>query len=166
MGMYTGFRFSGIVKSFFREYVENCLVIGCEKELYGWEGVWRLSGLMGGFDMPFQKELSKWTLVGRKDFIPFGAMSYMPDHWGEQHSTFDKNNGEWNFICSLKNYENEIGQFIETILPYITEECYLCETLYEEYDDPRKYEFVNGIFKIVKEQSVYTEDKFGMIYPE
>lgn len=41
-----------------------------------------------------------WLMTGRKDFIPFGALSSMPSDWDETPTGID---GEtWKVCCSLK----------------------------------------------------------------
>ena len=82
-----------------------------------------------------------WLAVRRRDFIPFGALSYVmtnDEDWNDQRHDVD-GGGVWHVRCSLKNYENEIGTFRDYVLPYlICEDCILY-TWYEEDDEPRRW---------------------------
>ena len=77
----------------------------------------------------FNETVSTWANVGRCNFIPFGAVCYMPDSWGDWFQTVD--GLTLTFCCSLKNYECEIQTFIDKVLPEIAEDWSL-ESLYEE----------------------------------
>lgn len=59
-----------------------------------------------------------WLKVSRRDFIPFGALSYtsLPDC-----REYNSRTRLFNFRCSIKNYEDEIEQFVETVLPEISD---------------------------------------------
>lgn len=70
---------------------------------------------------------------GRRNQIPFGAVCYMPEDWGDGYAELDGN--QWAICCSLKNYEGEIAIFINLVLPLIAERWDL-ESLYEEDDYP------------------------------
>lgn len=69
----------------------------------------------------------------RSCFIPYGALCYMPDEWGEQFSVVIES--AWSFSCSLKNYDSTIERFIAEVLPLIAVS-WRIETLYEEDDTP------------------------------
>lgn len=92
-------------------------------------------------------DFSGWTAYDRCDFIPFGALCYMPDSFsdsGESYSAYKDR--IWEFACSLKNYESEIQFFIPNVLKVISEEIYRCESLYEEFpypNDPHPFDDVN-----------------------
>ena len=62
MGMYTGFRFKGLIKEEYRNDIEIMLEDGewnnCEHEI-----------------------LKEYSKVNRSSFIPFGSLAYMPDCW-------------------------------------------------------------------------------------
>ena len=55
------------------------------------------------------------------------------------YNGFNKDTGELNFQCSLKNYEGEIQAFLN-IIPNFTEVLYHCEVLYEEWLTGNLYE--------------------------
>lgn len=136
MGMYTGFRFKGIVKKEYKNLIE-CLHNSalCCNEV--WTEVYFCNT-----DIKIEKKILEWSRIGRSDFIPFGRHCYMPASWGEQYSNYDPITGTWKFSCSLKNYENEIETFMTDLLPYLIEDSSLCETLYEEDRNSKKYIFV------------------------
>lgn len=134
MGMYTGLRASVVVKPEWRE----AIALLHRKDRpdarkfdsgYAWERVHEhFPGLPG---------LVEWVKVGRRDFIPFGGLAYMPEDFsdaedGQSFSKFNGETGEWRFCCSLKNYEGEIKTFVETLLARIVERVEYCESLYEE----------------------------------
>lgn len=112
MGMYTGLRGVVILKS-------NSLVTD---ELIASNFIWK--------DVKWSSEaMDQWIEVGRCNFIPNGAVCYMPSEWGEHSNQVEGK--RWSFTCSLKNYEGEIQQFINTVLPEIADDWAL-ESLYEE----------------------------------
>lgn len=135
MGMYTGLRASVVIKPQWRG------AIGLLHESRNtpktsfssgqdWEAVFaQYPDLPGLYD---------WVKVGRRDFIPFGALAYMPEDFsdaedGESFSKYDADSGRWTFCCSLKNYEGEIRQFVEEVLSHIVDSVDYCESLYEEF---------------------------------
>lgn len=77
----------------------------------------------------FDNIMSAWANVGRCRFIPFGAVCYMPDSWGDWFKKVEGNT--LTFCCSLKDYENEIGTFVTKVLPHIAED-WVLESFYEE----------------------------------
>ena len=148
MGMYTGLRVKCVVKPQWREAIAllhsdfDTLVSGDPACDYDDRGSWSIVAEAYP-DMPGVEE---WQFEGRASFIPFGALAYMPDDFyrdvlskEEQHdgsgSVFDFATGEWRFVCSLKNYNQEIPQFAIEVLFPICESVELCESLYEDYDD-------------------------------
>ena len=78
----------------------------------------------------------KWSNFQRCRFIPYGMVCYMPDEWGKSRQELIGNT--LNFACSLKNYGDEIGFFIENVLPVIGESWHL-EKLYEEDSESTFY---------------------------
>lgn len=78
----------------------------------------------------------KWSNLHRCNFIPYGAVCYMPSDWGDSHQELTGN--VLDFACSLKNYEGEIEWFIENVLPVIGEAWHL-QKLYEEDETPTIY---------------------------
>lgn len=122
MGMYTGLRFEAKLKP---------IVADAMRLLYkesGSDGFWGdLSRIIPISD--------RWLSVGRKDFIPFGALSYMPSDWDETPVGIDGKT--WKVCCSLKNYEGEIGIFLSDVLPYLISEPCRTEVLYEEWEESK-----------------------------
>ena len=112
MGMYTGLRGKILLKD------NNLTPILIEKN-FRWIDV---------ANSIYDETISAWANIGRCNFIPNGAVCYMPSDWDEGWSVDGR---VLSFTCSLKNYEDEIGKFIEHVLPQIAEGWNL-EELYEE----------------------------------
>ena len=93
MGMYTGLRFEAKLKPFVADAID--LILSEENQYSMWDA---LAGVI-----PIDR---KWLNVGRKDFIPFGSMSYMPDDWYHRNDIY-RHDQRWFVCCSLKNYEGE-----------------------------------------------------------
>ncbi len=127
VGMYTGFRADVVVRPEYRAAIQTL-----HDDPLRWEAV--ASHVGDGLVKP--PGVAAWARVGRASFIPFGAVCYMPDDWGEQRSEFDPESGRWQFCCSLKNYEDEIATFTRVLLSRIIERVVYCETLYEEDERP------------------------------
>lgn len=133
MGMYTGLRFKVIVKEKYRENLNKILNIPqFETENGEQEFSWiHIPGLPGS---------KYWSQEPRCNFIPWGAVEYMPDRWEmEEHkcgnSSFNKETGEWRAICSLKSYNGEVTKFLTWVLASIVEDVKYVEVLYEEWDE-------------------------------
>jgi len=121
MGTYTGLRGSiRLNQSGVAQNLNKAINEGADSI---WKSVYKNTG------NPIIRE---WCKQGRCDFIPRGAVHYMPDEWGDNH--YSCQDGVFNFTCSLKNYSGEIEFFIENIIPLISEDYYL-ERLFEEYYD-------------------------------
>lgn len=117
MGVYTALKIRCKIKP------EYCPIIEELHKVYSWDRV--------SINFPEYNWLDVWARIYRADFIPFGSMAIYPD-WNEStdtHSTFE--NGEWYFCCSLKNYENEISDFVDLVFLNIVEELYECKMQYE-----------------------------------
>jgi hypothetical protein len=135
MGMYTGLRCHVKVKEEFIPIIQN-VMDRLEDE------TWANTGY--GF-------LDEWSKVDRSSFIPFGALAYMP--WNENDPFWSRSltlDGEWKFQCSLKNYKREIEIFLTEVLPKIIDESYRIEYLYEEWDAPDIYKFIDGNIKLIE----------------
>ena len=91
MGMYTGLRFKAELKPL----VADAMRLVSESDDF-WEALSRI--------IPIS---DRWLNVGRRSFIPFGSVNYMPDDWDEKKSPYPVGN-IWDICCSLKNYEGEI----------------------------------------------------------
>lgn len=132
MGMYTGLRCKVKVKPQWHEAIDQLI----NKQCY-WEDIQVAD--------PFvMKVIDTWTNVGRSSMIPFGGIVYVD--WDENDSDWQRSykDGIWIFQCSLKNYEDEIGQFLKYVLPNIISESYIIESRYEEDEEETKYKFVDG----------------------
>src|SRR4051812_18535044 len=127
--MYTGLRAKCVVKPEFRKAIDT-LHNSEEDEFPCWQEV--------ANKYPQYEFFKEWAAIGRSSFIPFGAMCYMDDSWGESFSEYDPKTGYWNFACSLKNYEGEIEFFLENVLANIVERVYFCEKQYEIDESPTK----------------------------
>jgi len=117
MGMYTGLR--GTIT--FKPDVANVL-----RE----RGDWNWEELAYHLNSDAVKDFAN---KNRCNFIPKGALSYMPSDWDEVVNKWIDDT-TYSFACSLKNYEEEIATFIG-ILPEIADYWEL-EELYEEADCP------------------------------
>lgn len=133
MGMYTGLRVKAYIKPEYHEMIGS--IVGRDVE-------WK------HFDYDFLKTFGN---LSRASFIPFGAMSYMPDDW-ENRNIFHKNAGLWDFACSLKNYENEIEAFLDNVLTKISISA-TAEKLYEEEIESALYEVFDGVLIQTRESS-------------
>lgn len=110
MGNYTGLRGEIMIKPEFHDNFKTSSVVDFE-----WDEI--------------LDENHPYLLDYRKNFIPFGSICYLD--WDDVPVTFE--NGVLAFTCSLKNYNNTIDTFINTVLPIIGDAWYL-EEMYE-YDD-------------------------------
>ncbi len=131
MGMYTGLRAKLIVKPEFRQIISNLNKRTINPDL-DWESLAKLH--------PEIQSLQLWAKVDSRNFIPHGVLCCMPNDFsdsedGEGYSKFDMETGEWEFCCSLKNYENEIWTFNMTIMAEMIEHVVYCQSLYEEHWD-------------------------------
>lgn len=123
MGMYTGLRAKLTIKKEFWPVVKM-LMTGSNR----WDDVAEA--------FPQYPFLREWSEVPRCDFIPFGALSYMP--WSPRAPEWKRSfeDGLWVFQCSLKNYEGEIECFVGTVLPHIVDVLHELYSLYEENEEP------------------------------
>jgi hypothetical protein len=122
MGMYTGLRFEAKLKPIVADSIKLLYREGNS------DGFWiNLSQIIPISD--------RWLMKSRKDFIPFGAISYMPSDWDETPTGIDGQT--WKVCCSLKNYEEEIELFLRDVLPYLISEFCRVEYRYEEWDTSR-----------------------------
>ena len=122
MGMYTGLRFKAKLKPLVAD--SFTMLYGIREGSSFWDNLSRI--------IPIS---DKWLSVGRKDFIPFGALSYMPSDWDETPTGIDGNT--WKVCCSLKNYEGEIEVFLSEVLPHLISEPCRTEVLYEEWEESK-----------------------------
>ena len=122
MGLYTGLRFKAKLKPLVAD--SFTMLYGIREGSSFWDNLSRI--------IPIS---DKWLSVGRKDFIPFGALSYMPSDWDETPTGIDGNT--WKVCCSLKNYEGEIEVFLSEVLPHLISEPCRTEVLYEEWEESK-----------------------------
>ena len=120
MGMYTGLRFRAELKPL----VADAMRLASEGEDF-WETLSRI--------IPIS---DRWLSVGRRSFIPFGAVNSMPDDWSLTEPSYPVEN-TWIVCCSLKNYEGEIECFLREALPYFISEPCRVEYRYEEWETSR-----------------------------
>lgn len=144
MGMYTGLRFKGIVKPEFASMIKDMVVEGVE-----WDDL--------ADAHPEHAFLQEYADYNRADFVPRGALAYMPDSWEEQPWTpaskatdgfdgsFNVTERLWSFQCSLKNYESTIEKFLEVIVPNMIEEAIHIEYYYEEWESSTFFDLKDGI---------------------
>jgi hypothetical protein len=135
MGMYTGLKFEAKLKPIVADAMN--LVYSKESSDGFWGSLSRI--------IPVSDE---WLVTDRRDFIPFGALSYMPSEWDDVPTGIEGDT--WRVCCSLKNYQGEIGQFLAEVLPYLISEPCRAEVLYEEWEEskfediiPKEYEEEN-----------------------
>lgn len=150
MGMYTGFRADVVVRPEWRPAIECLHRTRADnpnglQESKDWEVVAR--------EFPSLPGVEEWAGVWRADFIPFGALAYMPDDWSdapdrESYSHFDVDTGRWRFCCSLKNYDGEIATFTRVLLSRIVERVAYCESQYEGDDAPSAAFTPTQLFRI------------------
>lgn len=115
MGMYTGLRgeitLRPAVAELVREWYDDDIVtdeIAKEFDFNVWEYIGHKTYL---------SEVLDFAKMSRSAFIPNGQVCYMPSDW-EDFSTILKSD-VLVFSCSLKNYNGEIGVFVEKVLPEI-----------------------------------------------
>lgn len=134
MGDYTGLRVDVVLKPEFVPVIEYLM----SKEIWydtdqnsdepRWDAVAR--------KFPQFRFLKDWSLVSRAEFIPFGALAYMP--WGDDDPAWHRRieGDRWVFQCSLKNYSQTIEKFLEDVLHLMVKEVNEVYHLYEENDEP------------------------------
>ena len=126
MGDYTGLRFDAKLNNLGMQIIGKLLYGGNPDP--GRNCDWQYIA-----DLWNQHEwLVEWATKDRSNFIPFGAMSYMPDDWIQEAMLADN---VWHVCCSLKNYNGEIEQFLMTVLPHLIAEPVNAETLYEYWEE-------------------------------
>ncbi|PFS32652.1 hypothetical protein [Bacillus thuringiensis] len=99
--------------------------------------------------------LANFSKLKRSELIPSGISSYMPTGWKigeypneqatdgfERH--FNTVTGFWAFQCCLKNYDKVVEHFLTDVLANIIQSSQHIETKYEEDDESKMFEYVNG----------------------
>ena len=115
--MYTGLRGTVHIKEMYIKNMER--VINGE--------TW-----LGAFGETIESPILRYANMDRSEFIPRGAVCYMPDDWKDYDLSFDTSNGLLTFTCSLKNYNDEIGYFLHMLR--VIADFWNLEELYEESD--------------------------------
>lgn len=146
MGMYTGLRMKGRLKSEAVPIIKLLL-----EPNSSWDKV--LSQLPNSS----QFKIDAWINFSRCNFIPFGAIAYLP--WNEEDPEWKLSlvGNKFTFQCSLKNYENEIEFFLKNVAPNLFESCKHCEVFYEEWSFSSLYELFNNEFVEVRKGSFCQE---------
>lgn len=122
MGMYTGLRGTVIIKEQYRGRMESMI---------NGDGDPSWAKSFGDIDEEF---IQQYIGLDRADFIPHGAVCYMPEFWCDNDGGcgFDENLGIFTFNCSLKNYSDEIGSFLRMLR--VIADNWEIQELYEEND--------------------------------
>ncbi len=124
MGMYTGLRFKATLKPFVAEIMSK---LYDDKDYSDfWGTIARI--------IPISND---WLNKDRRNFIPFGAIAYLPDDWDAESCTAGLKETEWHVCCSLKNYSGEIELFLRDVLPTLISEICQVEYLYEEWSESK-----------------------------
>lgn len=130
MGMYTGLRVDVVLKKEFVKVIEYLMSTECDDD----EDPNMLEPRWGAVARKFPKYgfLKTWRYQDRSDFIPFGALRYMP--WSESDPAWAHRleGNRWVFQCSLKNHNQTIQVFLENVLRRMTEEVNQVYYLFEE----------------------------------
>lgn len=113
MGMYTGLRGTIKVSDEYKPYFDLVFL-----DFKSFEEV----------NLPPKPSTKRFVEDVRNSFIPFGSICYMPDDWVQEVTV--KDNNEYYFCCSLKNYNSTIEKFFDFLNEINAE--YLLEYLYEE----------------------------------
>lgn len=155
MGMYTGLRAKVIIKKEYRDIINQLMNEGKR-----WENLRNAP--------EFVETYSRYS---RANFVPFGALCYMPDSWEKApynqwnegvatqgfEASFNNETGYWSFQCSLKNYDKTIEYFFENVLSEIIENVIHLEYFYEEWENSAFYELIDGaIIKRKKQGNDYS----------
>ena len=135
MGTYTGLKIKAIIHPDFREVMYDTFYNGWESN----EMFHHLAKLRASHFIPF----------GRGG-IPYQWQTD-EDRWANDEPDFscDQDTGYVVFRCGLKNYDNEIETFIETI-PLWAEAVALCEVLCEDWPYSRLYSLLEGKMVLVR----------------
>lgn len=150
MGMYTGIRVDGKLKSEFIDEIKNLFRISEEIHQYNSNrqpyAEYKITNFWDESSDPFLKHFG--ITVGRASFIPFGYIACMPDSWTETKADFPNvvgDDGTWKFQCALKNYEDEIETWMSIVASLIFESCHI-EYLYEEWYGSKQFELIDNKF--------------------
>ena len=124
MGMYTGLRgtivFKDSLKQQIKGYLQNRVCYDTWAEA------------LPSFTHPFLQD-------SRQTFIPYGSICYLD--WDDDLHDYNEESNTLHFSCSLKNYNNTIGKFID-FLPQIADKWNL-ESLYEECEPNESTHYSN-----------------------
>lgn len=143
MGDYTGLRFRVKLTD------QAHMAIKMAEQVYRTEGnmvpFWEIVRSQG---IKIPKD---FLAYGRSGFIPFGAVCYMPEDWGETRYDIEPATHRWNVVCSAKDvgyHEKSMMElFCEEVLPLLIAEPCTAEVLYEYWDEPKKIEVLPRMSK-------------------
>jgi hypothetical protein len=114
VGDYTGVRFNAVLSEKGKEIVQGLLRAktwnnDCTPHLF-----------------------EEWRRQWRSEFIPFGAVLYMPKDWKYTNMcvSFEHMKYTWVVCCSVKD-DGIVSQFLRNVLPYLISEPCVVETYFE-----------------------------------
>ena len=148
--MYTTVKCSAVVHPNYRQCIKTLF------DSHSWKEV----------EKQYPGVISTKSLVGRASTIPFCTSAYIPESWnnGEQCHYYNETNGNWLFICSLKNYENDIEVFIENVMTKVCSRVYRFTSLYEESWSPYNHDItVIKDFDLADEAIEFEMNEFELI---
>ncbi len=126
MGMYTEFVFGVRLKENVPQHIVEMLKV--------------LFGISNRLPEKYSDWNDKFPDIRR---IPFGGSYYFAVQDSHSRLSFDKISNDWTIVirCNIKNYNNEIQNFIDWISPYIgkgsgANSDFLGYTLHEEDEEP------------------------------
>jgi hypothetical protein len=87
---------------------------------------------------------ASFLAYSRNGFIPFGAVCYMPNEWGENKRDIDRDTRTWDVVCSAKDVgyhdKSMMELFCTEVLPLLISEPCTAEVLYEYWDEPKEFQ--------------------------
>ena len=149
MGEYTGIRFTAQLKPGCVDIIKMLNNLGQDERYHSctWEVV--------AYNFP-HPELKLWWEVPRSTFIPWGAVQYMPDEWGEQMSQLD--GAAWQVVCCCKD-PRVVELFARGVLPILIDEPCALEVRHSMTGD-------STIMMVEPRPFVLTERKKTVVLPK
>ena len=147
MGEYTALAFKAIVKPEFRQF----------EDAY----------LYGDWARQSDPEFKKFGTVSRSGCIPNGRSCYFADFCRfeempaieQAHPNYNKDTGEWEVFCSLKNYDQTIEEFFKFI-PYFIEKADIIYTKFNGEAPKYRYALQDGEVKFIKAEEIEDDNDF------
>lgn len=131
MGDYTGLRFeASLTKEAFEILSEAMEKITSSVSFWSYVSK----------KVPVSKDFMAY---GRKNFIPFGAVCYMPADWGDSRCELgvEEDSYLWKVTCSAKDIgyhqESMMELFCREVLPGLLAQTCKAEVLYEYWPEPK-----------------------------